>query len=263
MENSRMDILRVTLVQTELHWEDISANVAMFDRKLATLSGGPTDLVILPEMFSTGFSMHPESLAEAPGGPTTQWMADKARQLNAVVTGSLIIRDDGRYFNRLIWMRPDGTFDSYDKKHLFGLGDETNHYSAGDRKLITDLNGWKICPMVCYDLRFPAWCRNTENYDLYINVANWPEKRAEHWKTLVRARAIENLCYVAAVNRVGDDGNGFAHAGDSQVVDPSGNILCHNAGREDMTTVTLERTVITKARRVFPFLRDRDEFEIK
>lgn len=254
--------IRITLVQTALHWEDIPANLAMFDKKLEELAG-KTNLIILPEMFSTGFSMRPEKLAEAAGGHTTRWMAAKARNLNAVVTGSLIVRDGGRYFNRLIWMRPDGSFESYDKKHLFGLGDETAHYTAGDKKLITELNGWKVCPMICYDLRFPVWCRNVEHYDLYINIANWPEKRAGHWNTLSRARAVENLCYVAAVNRVGKDGNGFAHSGDSQVIDPAGNILYHKTGEEDVFTITLERTAITRARRMFPFLRDMDRFELK
>ncbi|QEC53660.1 putative amidohydrolase [Anseongella ginsenosidimutans] len=254
--------LRITLIQTSLHWENIPANLAMLDKKLKGLEN-TTDLVILPEMFSTGFSMRPEKLAEAPGGLTTQWMAEKARGLNAVITGSIIVRDQGRYFNRLIWMRPDGACETYDKKHLFGLGEETSYYTAGSKKLITGIKGWKVCPMICYDLRFPAWCRNTENYDLYINIANWPEKRAEHWKTLSRARAIENLCYVAALNRVGDDGNGFSHSGDSQVIDPAGNVLYQKAWEEDVSTIFLEREVVTKARRMFPFLRDMDPFELK
>lgn len=257
-----MSDLRVTLVQTALYWEDISANLAMLERKLDGMKE-ETHLIILPEMFSTGFSMEPEKLAETPDGPTTQWMARQAAGLNAVLTGSIIIRDHGRYFNRLIWMRPDGSYAYYDKKHLFGLGDEPRHYSAGTRKLITQLHGWKICPMICYDLRFPAWCRNVEHYDLYINVANWPEKRIAHWKTLARARAVENLYYVAAVNRVGKDGNDVAHSGDSQVIDPAGNVLYCKTDQEDLFTLTLERTVLTKARRLFPFLRDMDRFELK
>lgn len=256
-----MSNLRITLVQTTLHWEDIPANLAMFDEKLAAPEI-PTDLVILPEMFSTGFSMRPENLAEAPDGLTTAWMAEKAREINAVITGSIIIRDKGKYFNRLIWMRPDGSYETYDKKHLFGLGDETSHYSPGGKKLITQIRDWKICPMICYDMRFPAWCRNTEKYDLYINIANWPEKRAAHWKVLSQARAIENLSYVAVVNRVGEDGNGFRHSGDSRVIDPGGNLLYQKSHEEDLFTITLERTVITKARRMFPFLKDMDEFEM-
>lgn len=258
----QMSNLRITLVQTALHWENIPANLSMFDKKLRDLEN-TTDLVILPEMFSTGFSMRPEKLAEPPLGATAQWMAEKARELQAVITGSIIVRDQDRYFNRLIWMLPDGSFETYDKKHLFGLGEETSHYTAGNKKLITELKGWKICPMICYDLRFPTWCRNIENYDLYINIANWPEKRAQHWITLSRARAIENLCYVAALNRVGEDGNGFPHSGDSQIIDPAGNILYHKAGEEDVFTIALEREAITKARRMFPFLRDMDRFELK
>lgn len=257
-----MSDLRLTIVQSSLHWENIPANIAMFDKKLTGLKN-TTDLVILPEMFSTGFSMRPEKLAEPPDGSACRWMAAKAREINAVITGSVITAEHGNYYNRLIWMRPDGTCDTYDKKHLFGLGDETAHYTAGEKKLLTALKGWKICPMVCYDLRFPAWCRNVENYDLYINIANWPEKRAMHWKTLSQARAIENLCYVAAVNRVGKDGNGFAHSGDSRVIDPSGAILYQKSETEDIHTLRLERTAITRARRQFPFLRDRDLFELR
>src|SRR3546814_560220 len=193
-----MSNLRVTLVQTSLHWENIPANLSMLDKKLEGLAG-KTDLIILPEMFSTGFSMQPEKLAEMPDGPTTHWMAAKAQELNAVITGSIIALDQNRYYNRLIWMRPDSTFETYDKKHLFGLGDEPAHYSPGSKKLITELNGWRVCPMICSDIRFPAWCRNRENYDLYIAIANWPEKRDGHWKVLSQAREIENLCYVAAV----------------------------------------------------------------
>lgn len=256
-----MNPLTVTLVQTRLHWEDIPANRAMFDEKLAAI-GEPTDLVVLPEMFSTGFSMRPEALAEDPEGPTIAWMAQKAAEIKAVITGSLIVRERGRYFNRLIWMRPDGSFGSYDKKHLFGLGKETKHYSAGDKKLIVELKGWRICPMICYDLRFPVWTRNTEGYDLYINVANWPEKRIRHWEVLSQARAIENLCYVVAVNRVGTDGNGTGHPGESCVIDPAGELLYRKNGQEDVFTITLDPLRITKARRMYPFLRDMDTFTL-
>lgn len=257
-----MSDLRITLVQTDLVWEDIPANLANLNQKLGTLERDHTDLIILPEMFSTGFSMQPEQLAEEANGKTTRWMAKKAKELNAVLTGSIIIRHHGWYYNRLIWMRPDGSNEFYDKKHLFGLGDEPVHYSAGDKKLITELHGWKICPMICYDLRFPVWCRNVEHYDLYVNVANWPEKRASHWRILPQARAMENLCYVATVNRVGKDGNGVPHTGDSQVIDPQGNILYRKTGEEDLFTITLEKTAITRARRMYPFLRDMDQFKL-
>lgn len=257
-----MGDLRVTLIQADLHWEDIPANLAMFDKKIAAIRE-ETDLIILPEMFNTGFSMKPEKLAEKADGPTTRWMAKKAAEKNAVITGSIIALEKGRYYNRLIWMLPDGSYEIYDKKHLFGLGDEPSRYSAGTGKLITERKGWKICPMVCYDLRFPVWVRNAEQYDLYINVANWPERRILHWKVLAQARAIENLCYVIALNRVGTDGNGIYHSGESQVIDPAGNVLYYKAHEEDVCTLTLERSLLTKARRMYPFLRDMDAFELK
>ena len=179
-----MQDLTLTLVQSTLNWHDAVANRGMFTEKLQAVAG-TTDLVVLPEMFTTGFTMDAQAHAEPMDGPSVAWMAAQAARLGAVVTGSLIVEDQGRYFNRLIWMRPDGSFEHYDKRHLFRMADEHQHYQAGDRRLIVELAGWRICPLVCYDLRFPVWCRNRGDFDLLIFVANWPKRRSHHWRSLL------------------------------------------------------------------------------
>ena len=226
-----------------------------------------TEIVILPEMFTTGFSMKPELLAEKMEGETVQWMKKIAAEKKIILTGSVIIEKDGKYFNRLIWMLPNGESGIYDKRHLFAFGDEHNHYSAGNKKLIASVKGWKINLQICYDLRFPVWARQSpgelENkYDLLINVANWPDKRGIAWKTLLRARAIENQCFVVGVNRVGEDGNKIFYNGDSSIIDPLGEMIYQKSKDEDLFTYTLQKEKISETRDKFPFWKDSDHFMI-
>jgi omega-amidase len=253
--------LRVTLVQTELAWQDPAANrrnLAAHFRGLA----GHTDLVVLPEMFSTGFSMDAEALAEDMDGPTIGWMREEAAALGCVVTGSLIVRDAARCFNRLVWARPDGSLEHYDKRHLFRMVSEQLHYAAGSRRLVVEVKGWRVCPMVCYDLRFPAWSRSRDDYDVLLYVANWPQRRAHAWTTLLKARAIENLCYVVGVNRVGKDGNGASYAGDSVALDFLGQPLSSEGSGERVETAVLDLESLQAYRRSFPAQLDADRFEI-
>lgn len=253
-----MPDLTVTLVQNELVWEDRKANLDRFGERLQPLAGA-TDLVILPEMFSTGFTMNAGPLAETMQGPTLGWMQVQARQLDAVVTGSAIIREDGALFNRLLWVWPDGQTEAYDKHHLFRMSGEHKVYAAGRELMTVTINGWRVRPFVCYDLRFPVWCRNYDKaYDVAIFVANWPSARAVHWRTLLRARAIENQCYVVGVNRVGTDGNGRTYRGDSTVIDPRGAVSYHCEEREDVFTTTLARKDLEAYREAFPAWKDAD-----
>ncbi|MBA3706782.1 MAG: amidohydrolase, partial [Bacteroidetes bacterium] len=216
--------LKITIIQSNLHWENKEKNLEMFSKKIAAITDA-TDLIVLPEMFTTGFSMNPKKFAEIMSGPTIEWLKQKAREKKCVITGSFIAEENGNYFNRLVWMNSDGTYNTYDKRHLFRMADEHNHYNFGKSKLVVELKGWKICPLVCYDLRFPVWSRNVKSeYDVLIYVANWPERRNHHWRTLLLARAIENQCYSIGVNRIGADGNSIAHSGDSTVIDPRGMI---------------------------------------
>jgi predicted amidohydrolase len=262
-----MTRLTVSLIQTELHWENKQANLAMFDKKLQALPAG-THVAVLPEMFSTGFSMNAAELAENMEGPTVHWMRNKAAEKKMILTGSLIIEENGQYFNRLVWMLPNGQYGCYDKRHLFAYAGEDRSYTGGKERFIASVNGWRIHTIVCYDLRFPVWARqqtgpqNNAEYDLMICVANWPEKRVTAWKTLLQARAIENQSYVIGVNRVGNDGNGIYHSGDSMVVDPGGQVLYQRSGEEDIFTITLEKEELQKWRERFPFWRDADRFEI-
>lgn len=267
-----MDVLTITLIQANLHWEQPEKNRRAFEKKINKLHE-PTDLIILPEMFTTGFSMHPDKeieqggqaipIAESMDGPSVDWMHRLAQHKRAVVTGGLIIREQDRYYNRLIWMRPDGSYEHYDKRHLFGYAGEDKKYTAGDRRLITEIKGWKICPLICYDLRFPVWSRNNGDYDLLLYIANWPNKRSFAWRSLLRARAIENQCYTVGVNRVGNDGNGYPHHGHSSIIDPSGeHILYEYPIQEHVYTASLYRTNLQEVRDRLPFLRDRDQFKI-
>ncbi|HTH81423.1 MAG TPA: amidohydrolase [Mucilaginibacter sp.] len=258
-----MDNLKITLFQGYLFWEKIDKNLQNITLRLSGIRE-KTDLIILPEMFNTGFTMNAEELAEPMGGKTMQWMHKTAEQYDCVVTGSLIISEKGNYYNRLIWMLPDGSYKHYDKRHLFALGQEHNTYTAGKNKLIVELKGWKICPMICYDLRFPVWLRNVgQTYDLLLIVANWPERRALHWRTLIPARAVENQAYVIGVNRVGHDGNEVYHSGDSTCIDPVGNVVYYKRDEEDVYTFTIIADEVTKTRRAMPFLKDADDFTIK
>jgi len=253
--------LRVSLVQADLHWEDKTANLAAFTRRLAPLSG-LTDLIVLPEMFTTGFSMNPSRLAEPTEGPTLEWLARQAADTGAAITGSFIAQVEGRYYNRLVWMQPDGVFFTYDKRHLFTLAGEHQHYAPGNSRLVVEWKGWNILPLICYDLRFPVWSRNIEAYDLLLYVANFPERRSHAWKSLLIARAIENQVYTIGVNRVGADGNGIYHAGDSMLVDFQGQIQYILSHQEGLFTATLARDLQQNFREKFNFLADRDRFSI-
>lgn len=253
--------LRVTLVQTALAWQDPAANrrnLAVHFRGLV----GHTDLVVLPEMFSTGFTMDAEALAEDMDGPTIGWMREEAAALGCVIAGSLIVRDRGRCHNRLVWARPDGTLEHYDKRHLFRIADEQRHFAAGDRRVVVELKGWRVCPMVCYDLRFPVWSRNHDDYDVLLYVANWPQRRAHAWSTLLRARAIENLAYVVGVNRIGKDGNGATYAGDSVALDFLGQPLSSEGGGDRVETAVLDLESLRAHRQSFPAHLDADRFEL-
>ena len=253
--------LRVTLVQTELQWQDPAGNR---HRLAAHFRGllGHTDLVVLPEMFSTGFSMDAAALAEDMDGPTVGWMREEAAALGCVVTGSLIVREAGHCRNRLIWARPDGTVEHYDKRHLFRVAGEQDHYAAGTRRLVVDLKGWRVCPMICYDLRFPVWSRNRDDYDLLLYVANWPQRRAHAWSALLRARAIENLSYVVGVNRIGKDGNGASYSGDSVALDYLGQPLSSEGGGDRVETAVLDLESLQSYRASFPAHLDADRFEL-
>ncbi len=253
-----MKDLSITTIQADLHWEDKEQNLKMFEKYIESIQES-TDLIILPEMFSTGFSMRAEELAENMNETTVQWMKNIAIRKNAAITGSIIIKDGSHYYNRLIWTEPNGLVMHYDKRHLFGMGDENKHYSSGQSKLIVDYKGWKINLNICYDLRFPVWLRNSkvDPYDLLVFVANWPEKRIEHWDALLRARAIENQCYVVGVNRTGMDGNSIHHTGNTSVIHPFGNILYSSSDAEH-NTILLSKHELELNRRQFPFLRDAD-----
>ena len=262
MNRYKMENLKITVFQGYLFWENAEKNLKNISLRLSGIRE-KTDLIILPEMFNTGFSMEAEALGESMNGKTMQWMHKTAEQYDCVVTGSLIIKEDGKYYNRLIWMRPNGTHSHYDKRHLFALGKEHQTYTAGDKKLIVELKGWNICPMICYDLRFPVWLRNVDSeYDLLLIVANWPERRALHWRALIPARAIENQAYVIGVNRIGHDGNEVYHSGDSTCIDPNGNVIYYKRDEEDLYTFPILADEVKKARRALPFLKDADHFTI-
>ena len=258
-----MPDLTVTLIQTELEWEDVAANLRRFDHLIGSLQVA-TDLIVMPEMFTTGFSMNASALAEDMGGRAVVWLRETARRTAAVVAGSVMVIDDGRFYNRLCWAGPNSEMTTYDKKHLFRYAGEDQVYTAGSDSLLVELKGWKIKPFVCYDLRFPAWVRNTDHtYDLALFVANWPQRRAEHWKLLLQARAIENQAYVVGVNRIGTDGNGLYHSGDSSVIDPIGNILFRSAHAPCVFTLTLERARLDDYRQSFPAWKDADQFLLR
>ena len=254
--------LSVTLIQMAIDWEDPTKNMAVLTQKIGSL-GNPTDLIVLPEMFTTGFSMNPETIAETMDGPTIQWMRAVAATYQTAIAGSVIIQDEGNYFNRFIMAHVDGKVEHYDKKHLFTLAGEHKIYSEGNILKTFELKGWKIRPMVCYDLRFPVWARNTDDYDLLIYVANWPSPRKIAWDTLLQARSIENMCYTIGVNRVGKDANGLEYPGHSSVFDSLGAIcLDFDEGKEAIGQVTLSKDHLSTTRSKLNFLNDRDSFSI-
>lgn len=258
-----MQDLRVTTVQCAVAWEDIDANLAHFSSLLANLTD--TDLVILPELFSTGFSMNTSALAEPMNGKAVTWMRTTAKTLNATITGSLIIEENGQYYNRLVWMRPNGTYETYDKRHLFRMMDEHDHFAAGSERLQVEIKGWQVRPLVCYDLRFPVWSRQEKDnrYDLLLYSANWPEARWKAWQTLLMARAHENQAYVVGVNRVGEDANGVAFSGHSLVVEPKGDAISITQPHETcVETVTLSMQALVDFRAKFPMWMDADDYSL-
>ena len=261
-----MASLTITLIQTDIAWQNKAANLLMLKNKIDAIEER-TEIIVLPEMFSTGFTMQPELFAETMEGETMQWMKDIAATNKIILTGSIIINENNKYFNRLIWMLPNGQFGYYDKRHLFAYADEDQHYTAGNKRLIASVKGWKINLQICYDLRFPIWSRQQpgetdSEYDLLLFVANWPQKRNHAWKTLLCARAIENQCFVVGVNRVGNDGKSIYHSGNSLVIDPLGQVLYHKSEDEDVCTITLQKEDVDKVRAQFPFWKDADDFII-
>ncbi len=288
-----MSSLTITTIQSSLHWEDKSANLKMLEEKIAGIKE-KTEIVVLPEMFNTGFTMQPEKLAETMEGETVAWMKRVAMERKVVLVGSVAIESKqmetgvneqtetvSSFTNRLLWMLPNGQFGYYDKRHLFAFAGEDQHYTAGNKRLIASVKGWKINLQVCYDLRFPVWARQSSfassfakasegekatedkpEYDLLIYVANWPERRSHAWKTLLQARAIENQCYVVGVNRVGNDGNNIYHSGDSMVIDPLGEVLYTKKEEEDIHTITIDKAHLDAVRQKLPFLKDADRFSI-
>lgn len=252
--------LTVTLVQDEISWQDPAANR---DRYQAFFGqAGDTDLVVLPEMFSTGFYMEPWEKFETMEGETVAWMAESARDLGAVVTGSLIMKVAEGYVNRMIWAAPDGSMTWYDKRHLFRFGGEHHHYEAGKERIIVELAGWRIALFVCYDLRFPVWSRNRDDYDLALYVANWPDARQHAWDSLLKARAIENQSYLVGVNRLGINPNGDDYSGGSVILDYLGMPLEDCSDRRTMASATLSAQKLTEFREYFPASLDRDDFHI-
>lgn len=252
--------LRVTLVQADLAWENTERNLQQFDRHLDEIEA--TDLIVLPEMFTTGFSMNPKAVAEPMDGQAVNWLLETARRHDADIVGSVAITEDGRYFNRLIWARPDGTLIHYDKRHLFTYAGEHEHYTPGQAQQLIELKGWSIAPFICFDLRFPVWSRNRGQYDAAIYIASWPARRASHWKTLLPARAIENQSYVIGVNRVGIDGNDLSYDGDSMVIDPLGEICFHANVKPTVHQRRLSRQLLDETRIKLPFLRECERFEL-
>lgn len=262
--------LRITLVQSDLHWEDREANLKHLDAHLSRIDEA-TDVVVLCEMFTTGFSMQAEHIAEqhdAEHMRTLNWMRAWASKLDAVITGSVSVNEEGNYYNRLYWVLPDGRINTYDKRHTFTFAGEDKHYTRGFSRIVEEWRGWRICPLICYDLRFPVWSRNTlvggiPAYDVLIYVANWPEVRRAPWQKLLVARAIENQSYVCAVNRVGKDANGNIYSGDSAAIDPRGEYIVHcNDGLEHVHTILCSRAALDDFREKFPVLRDGDGFEM-
>lgn len=255
--------MRLSILQTSLHWENPKANRDMLGESLKPIAG-QSDLIVLPEMFSTGFSMNADTYAEPVDGPCWDWLREQAGQLGAAITGSFMCREGEQFYNRLVFMRPNGQADYYDKRHLFTLAKEHETYTSGKKRLIVEWQGWRICPLICYDLRFPVWSRqNAETrYDLLLYVANWPARRGQHWRSLLPARAIENQTYVAGVNIVGADGNGHEYSGDSGIWDYSGQVICQLSGQAGYFTAQLSKEQQEQYRKQLAFLDDADIFQV-
>ena len=253
--------MKIAVVQTETDWHDAAANRRRFDAWFEQVEPD-TDLVVLPEMFSTGFTMDSREVAETMDGPTVAWLGERAAALDAVLVGSVVIREGERWFNRLVWMAPDGTATTYDKRHRFRMAGEHEHYDAGAERVVVTLDDWRVCPLICYDLRFPVWSRNRGDYDILIYSANWPAARQAHWNGLLRARAIENQCFAIGVNRVGTDGNGVVYRGGTAVYDFEGTPLVEIFDDEQLVHLRLDRQGLDRYRAAFPAWRDADDFDL-
>jgi len=259
MENE----LNITILQSDLVWENASENRKNFETKINAITI-PTDIIVLPEMFTTGFAMQPEHLAETMDGATVHWMLKLAKATNSAICGSIIISENKQYYNRFLFVNPSGEIQFYNKRHLFSLAGEHERYQNDNKQVIIDYKGWRICPLICYDLRFPVWSRNTSNYDVLIYVANWPKPRVTAWSTLLKARAIENMSYVVGANRVGTDANGHEYTGNSIVLDELGNEMTPlSENKEAILTTSLSKKELLASRNKFNFLNDQDVFEIK
>lgn len=254
--------MKVALIQSSLFWENPKANRNYFEEKINNIAG-KVDLIVLPEMFTTGFTMNAKNLAETMQGETIFWMQSLAKAQNSAITGSLIIKENNNFYNRLVFVFPSGEIQFYNKRHLFSLVGEDKIYTSGNQKWIIEYQGWKICPLICYDLRFPVFSRNTENYDLLIYLANWPKVRINAWDILLKARAVENLCYTIGVNRIGFDTNNFEHNGHSQAIDFFGNYVLEPQDTESVFTVELNKEKLLETRKKLGFLGDSDAFDLK
>lgn len=254
--------MKIALVQSSLFWENPTANRSHFDEKINALDQD-VDLVVLPEMFTTGFTMEPKTVAEDMQGETVLWLQSLAKAKNIAITGSLVIKENDSYYNRLLFVFPSGEIQFYDKRHLFTLAGEDQIYKAGNEKLIIEYKGWKICPLICYDLRFPVFARNVEEYDVLIYVANWPKSRIQAWDALLKARAIENMSYTIGVNRIGQDDYKLEYDGHSQVVDFLGNYILEPIETRGVFIVELNKETLLLAREKFNFLNDQDSFVLK
>jgi predicted amidohydrolase len=253
--------LTVALVQTHLYWEHPQNNKKHFEQHIESIEEA-VDVIILPEMFTSGFTMEPQKVAEAMNGETVQWLKALAQSKQAAITGSIVIKEDDYFYNRLLFVEPSGNISYYNKRHTFSLAGEDKVYKAGNDKVIITYKGWKLCPMICYDLRFPVWSRNVEDYDVLFYVANWPERRIAAWDALLRARAIENMAYCIGVNRVGTDGNGHPYVGHSAAYDVLGNSLAKPIEGESTVVVSLDKSHIEEHRTKLKFLNDRDRFNL-
>jgi len=257
-----MESIKITVFQAYLFWENVEKNLQNLGLRLSALRE-KTDIILLPEMFNTGFTMNVEKCAETMSGQTMHWLFETAKKFDCIVAGTLIVREEEKYYNRFVWMSPDGTYNFYDKRHLFGMSGEDEQFTAGKSRVIFKVKGWNICPMVCYDLRFPVWSRNQDSaYDLLVYTASWPDKRSAHWRTLIPARAIENQSFVIGVNRVGHDGNEVYYSGGSMCISPMGDVVYYKPEDEDLYTFTLHPKDLVEARQNLPFLKDSDDFKI-
>nr|WP_315221253.1 amidohydrolase [uncultured Flavobacterium sp.] len=253
--------MKIALIQSDLYWEDIAKNRSHFNEQINSIQQ-KVDLIVLPEMFSTGFTMNASEVAETMQGETILWMQSVAKEKNVAITGSLIVTEKAQYYNRMLFVFPSGEIQYYNKRHLFSLAGEDKFYTKGTQKTIIDYLGWKICLQICYDLRFPVFARNTENYNLLLYVANWPKVRTNAWDALLKARAIENMTYVLGVNRIGVDANNYEYIGHSQAIDFLGHFLLEPQEQEGVFIVELDKKTMLETRQKLDFLSDKDEFEI-